>query len=223
MDVFEALYTTRAMRRLKAEPVPDDVIARIIDAGIRAPSGGNAQAWRFMAVTDPDVIGRLAPLYKNGLAELYKTVYADATAAAASAPANDRRAASVARVQSSAQWLADHFAEVPLLIIGFAVGGQAAAGSMYPALWSMCLAARAFGIGSTLTTLLNMAPAETNEILGVPSDAGYEMVACLPMGYPTGKWGIAERKPAEKVTYVNRWGERPSWTAPEVAFGASLQ
>ena len=79
----------------------------------------------------------------------------------------------------------------------------------------MCLAARSFGIGSTLTTILDAFP-EASTLLGVPDDdRHYAMCGCLPMGYPTGKWGIATRKPAEAVTYAERWGEKPSWSAPE--------
>ena len=212
MDVWEALYTTRAMRRLKPDPVPEEVIARIVDAGLRAPSGGNSQAWRFLTVTDRTTIGALAPLYQKGLTSLYGTVYADAgTAPDASA----RRAATVARVQSSAQWLADHFAEIPLLVFGFAPGGAQSGPSIYPALWSMCLAGRALGVGSTLTTILGMFEAESNHILGVPADARYQMAGCLTMGYPRGTWGVADRKPPSRVAYGERWGQAPTWTTTD--------
>ena len=64
MDVYEALYTTRAMRRVKPDPIPHDVQARILDAAVRAPTGGNAQEWRFLLVDDPGVKARLGPLYR---------------------------------------------------------------------------------------------------------------------------------------------------------------
>ena len=212
MDIWEALYTTRAMRRLRPDPIPDADIAKIVDAGLRAPSGGNSQAWRFLTVTDRAVVGALAPLYQEGLQTLYGTVYKDASTSAA---ATDRRAATVARVQGSAQWLADHFAEVPLRVFAFAPGGDRSGASVYPALWSMCLAARALGIGSTLTTILNMREAEANAILGVPADSGYAMVGCLPMGYPTGRWGVADRKPPRKVAFAERWGQVPPWATSD--------
>lgn len=211
MDVFEALYTTRAMRRLKPDPIPDDVVASILDAGIRAPSGGNTQGWRFLTVTDKDTIGQLATLYQQGWDLLTKTVYANAGSAAPDAAG--------ARVRSSAQHLADHWAEVPLLVFGFTVGALpgaaniASGASIYPALWSMCLAARAHGIGSTLTTILNGFP-EALRILGVPEDSRFVMAGCLPMGYPTGKWGVAERKPVTHITYAEQWGEHPTWEPP---------
>lgn len=211
-DIWETLYTTRAMRRLKPDAVPDDVIAQIVDAGIRAPSGGNTQAWRFLTVTDRATIADLAPLYQKGLSNLYGTVYADA---AGGPDSSDRRAAMVARVQSSAQWLADHFAELPLLVFGFAPGGAQSGPSIYPALWSMCLAGRALGVGSTLTTILGMFEDETNRILGVPEDVGYRMAGCLTMGYPTGSWGVAERKPPRKVAFSERWGQPPAWATDD--------
>ena len=71
MDVYEALYTTRAMRRVRPDPIPADVQARILDAAIRAPSGGNAQSWRFLLVDDPAVKARLAPLYQDAIGKLW--------------------------------------------------------------------------------------------------------------------------------------------------------
>ncbi len=65
MDVYEALYTTRAMRRVRPDPIPEAVQARILDAAIRAPTGGNAQGWRFLLVDDPEIKGQLGPLYRD--------------------------------------------------------------------------------------------------------------------------------------------------------------
>ena len=86
MELFEALYTTRAMRRLKPDPIPDDIVAKIIDAGIRAPSGGNVQAWRFMTVTDHDTVAKLGELYLKGWNHLLSTVYANPNTSAVPMP-----------------------------------------------------------------------------------------------------------------------------------------
>ena len=75
MDVFEALYTTRAMRRVKPDAIPLDVQSRILDAAIRAPTGGNAQNWRFLLVDDPGVRGQLGPIYRACLGQLFETLY----------------------------------------------------------------------------------------------------------------------------------------------------
>ena len=101
MDLTEALYTTRAMRRVKPDPVPRDVQAKILDAAIRAPSGGNSQNWRFLLVDDPEVIGKLAPLYKAGIDALWTSFYADRVAWANEDPEDPERAQFL-RVQRSA-------------------------------------------------------------------------------------------------------------------------
>ncbi|MEZ5241104.1 MAG: nitroreductase family protein [Microthrixaceae bacterium] len=205
MDVFEALYTTRAMRRVRPDPVPSDVQASILDAAIRAPTGGNAQNWRFLLVDDAEVIARLAPLYKAGIDSLWVTLYADRVAWAAEDPDDPERQAFL-RVQRSAQWAADNFTTYPLLLFGFAQHDPTG-GSIYPALWSAQLAARAHGVGSTLTAVLLFADGEVKEILGVPADEGWNQAGCVLMGYPTGRWGVAERQPVQQVSFRNRWGE----------------
>ena len=205
MDVFEALYTTRAMRRVRPDPVPSDVQASILDAAIRAPTGGNAQNWRFLLVDDAEVIARLAPLYKAGIDSLWVTLYADRVAWVAEDPDDPERQAFL-RVQRSAQWAADNFTTYPLLLFGFAQHDPTG-GSIYPALWSAQLAARAHGVGSTLTAVLLFADGEVKEILGVPADEGWNQAGCVLMGYPTGRWGVAERQPVQQVSFRNRWGE----------------
>ena len=188
MDVFEALYTTRAMRRVRPDPVPPDVQAAILDAAIRAPSGGNAQNWRFLLVDDHDVIARIAPLYRHSITQLWETVYADRLTAARADPAAEE-SVQMLKVQRSAQWLADHFAEVPLFLFAF-VQADPTGGSIYPAVWSAQLAARAHGVGSSLTAVLGFwHPDETFEILGVPTDEQWIMACCVSFGYPTGRWG----------------------------------
>ncbi len=220
MEVEEALYTTRAMRRVRPDPVPLDVQARILDAAIRAPSGGNTQGWRFLLVDDPDVIGRLAPLYRHAIDELWRTVYAERVAAADAAP-DDPEHVQWRKVQASAQWLADHFAEVPLFLFAF-VRADPSGGSIYPAVWSAQLAARAHGVGSSMTSVLGAwHPDETFEILGVPTDEQWVMACCVSFGYPTGRWGVAPRRPVHEVAFRNRWGapvgftvHEPLWSPP---------
>lgn len=205
MDVYEALYTTRAMRRVRPDPIPLEVQARILDAAIRAPSGGNSQNWHFLLVDDPSVRERLAPLYRDSIDQLWKTVYAERLAKAAADP-TDPESIEMLKVQRSAQHLADHFAAVPLLLFGFAQHDPTG-GSIYPAVWSAMLAARAEGVGSALTVVLGVFHGpETSEILGVPADEGWVMACCVSFGYPTGRWGVAPRRPAHEVSSRNRWG-----------------
>jgi len=205
MDVREALYTTRAMRRVKPDPIPADVQARILDAAIRAPSGGNSQGWRFLLVDDPAVKARLGPLYRDAISKLWEFGYRDRLERARATP-GDPESASLLRVQASAQHLADHFESVPLFLIAFARGDESG-GSIFPAVWSAQLAARAEGVGSALTSVLGIFhDAEAMEILGVPAGKGWTMSCCVSFGYPTGRWGIAPRRPVHEVAYRNAWG-----------------
>jgi nitroreductase len=204
MDLHEALYTTRAMRRLKPDPVPMEVQARILDAAIRAPHIG--EEWRFILVDDPGIRSRLAPLYERAFERLLAS-YGATPEQMAQAPGAMGRAA------RSGLHLGRHFAEVPLILLGF---GKTREGSgVYPAVWSAMLAARAEGIGSTLTGVLQTYYAdEVFEILGVPTDEGWYLHGVVPMGYPTGRWGVAPRKPVDEVAARNSWSGALGFTVP---------
>jgi nitroreductase len=204
MDIREALYTTRAMRRVKPDPIPMDVQARIMDAAVRAPSGGNTQNWRFLLVDDPEVKQKLGPIYRQAMSVLWGSYYKDRIDAANSAPELEE-SKSMLRVQKSAQWLADNFEMVPLYMFGFAQHDPSGS-SVYPALWNAQLAARAEGVGTSLTQVLVFHNDEVLDILGVPKDEGWNMLGCVSLGYPTGKWGVATRQPAHDVSFRNQWG-----------------
>ncbi|MEM9608564.1 MAG: ribose 5-phosphate isomerase B [Actinomycetota bacterium] len=212
-DLHEALYTTRAMRRVKPDPIPDEVIARIVDAAVRGPSGGNQQRFRFLTVTKAATKARLAEWYRQDLEELNRTKYADVQSSISEGDPNDPAVAQSARISKSGVWLAEHLAEVPLLL--FVFGKAAGESSTFPVLWNACLAARAEGIGTTITTLLRAHKDEIHELLGVPADGEWQMHAMVPMGYPLGSWGIAERRPAHESTFSERWGLAPDWVVDE--------
>jgi nitroreductase len=219
MEIHEALYTTRAMRRVKPDPIPEEVQARILDAAIRAPSGGNSQNWRFLLVDDPDVKARIGPLYRDAISQLWVTVYKDQIEAANADP-DSTASKSMLAVQRSAQWLADNFETVPLFMFGL-VQYDPTGGSIYPAVWNAQLAARADGVGSSLTSVLGFFhPNEVAEILSIPTDEGWLQSCMVSFGYPTGRWGVAPRRPVHEVSYRNRWGsdvgfqiDEPLWPA----------
>jgi len=214
VDIQEALYTTRAMRRVRPDPVPPEVQAKILDAAIRAPTGGNTQNWRFLLVDDRDVVGRIAPLYRHAVGQLWETVYADRVAAAEAEPEAEESIQMV-KMRRSADWLADHFDEVPLYLFGF-VQADPTGGSIFPAVWSAQLAARAEGVGSSLTVVLSFFhPDEVFEILGVPTDEQWVMACCVSFGYPTGTWRVAPRRPVHEVSYRNRWGSPVGFTVDQ--------
>ena len=219
VDIFEALYTTRAMRRVTTEPVSAEIQASIMDAAIRAPSGGNQQNWRFLLVDSPEIKAALGPLYREAMVFLWDHVYKpqlDAAIAAPEAPESIQ----FLKVQSSAQWLADHFEEVPLYLFPFAQN-DTSGGSIYPAVWSAMLAARAHGIGSCLTMVLALYGPQILEVLEVPADEGWNMAGCVSFGHPIGRWGVAVRQPVDEVTFRNTWGAHaglsvvePRWPRP---------
>jgi len=206
MDIYEVLYTTRAMRRLKPDPIPYDAQARILDAAIRAPNIG--QEWRFILVDDPEIKSRFAPLYRQGFESMIggvpEELFADVI----------KTDTPMGRTVRSGLHLVKHLAEVPLLLIGF--GRTRDGAGIYPALWSAMLAARAEGIGSTLTGFLQSYFAnEVMEILGVPKDAGWNLHGVVAMGYPTGRWGVGARKPIHEVAARNSWQGELGFTVPE--------
>jgi nitroreductase len=210
MDTFEALYTTRAMRRVKPDLIPEDVIQQMLDAAIRAPSPGNTQQWRFVAVTDRELIGQLGTLYERSWGRLERGSYAGKREQAEASGDKVTQ-----RVLSSASWLAANFAQVPLVVLAYVRNDPDGSG-IYPAVWNLMLAARAQGVGTTLTTVLHhFAAEEVSELLSVPVGKGWRNVAAITCGYPLGKWGVAARPPLEKVVYANRWGEAPDWSVPE--------
>ena len=206
MDIHEAIYTTRAMRRLKPDPIPYDVQARILDAAIRAPHIG--EGWRFILVDDPEIKTQLAPLYRQGFERMIggapEELFADVM----------KSDTPMGRTVRSGLRLVNHFAEVPLFLIGF--GRTKEGAGIYPALQNAMLAARAEGIGSTLTGFLQSFFAnEVMDILSVPKDAGWYMHGVVPMGYPLGKWGVGARKPVHEVAARNSWEGDLGFTVPE--------
>jgi nitroreductase len=213
MDLHEALYTTRAMRRVKPDPIPEDVQKKILDAAIRAPSGGNTQGWRFLLVDDPDVKAQIGPIYRRCLGQLWETFYKARLDAAAADPEAEESKQMVL-IQRSAQHLADNYEAYPLLLFSF-VQFDPTGGSIHPSTWSAMLAARAEGVGSALTSVLLFEGDKVLEILGVPTDEGWQMASCVTFGYPTGRWGVAARRPAHEVTFRNRWGAAPGFEIPE--------
>lgn len=207
MEIHEALYTTRMMRRLRPDPVPLDVQARILDAAVRAPNGGNTQRWHFVAVDDPELIREFAQLFRQARALEYDKFRTGQGPMVTPAPGADAaaHAETMRRIKGSGDYLADHFEEVPLLLFVFAIDDLGGA-NIYPAIWSVLLAARAEGVGGVMTMVLNNYRDRVNELLGVPVEEGWKMSAMLTLGYPRGRWGVAaNRRPVHEVSSRNRW------------------
>ncbi len=206
-NVWEVLYTTRAIRRFRPDPIPDDIVRQLADVAIRAPSGSNQQTWRFLFVRDSEVKRKLAAFAEEALTPVLDPSYVTNTAGP---NASAEKVAAVKRIQRSVAYLARHFAEAPLIFIPCLwTSGRATAtsgSSIYPAMWNVQLAARALGIGSVLTTVHRVRTAEFKALLGIPEQV--EPFACVPMGYPQGQFGTGPREPAASVSYLDHW-ERP--------------
>src|ERR1700761_8247513 len=149
-DLFEIIATTRSMRRLKRDPVPAELIRKILEAGVSAPSGGNMQRWRFLVIRDAGVKQKVGFYYKRAWDEVVSPRYR------AGEPAPGKIRVRFSRMLAAAQYLADHIYEAPVWIVPCMAGanpGRTAGSSIYPAVQNMLLAARALGLGATLTNL----------------------------------------------------------------------
>ncbi|MEZ4520113.1 MAG: nitroreductase family protein [Thermomicrobiales bacterium] len=195
ISAIEAIHTTRSMRKLQSKEIPDDVLRQILDAAIRAPSGSNQQTWSFLVVSDPE-LKRQIQQYYSAVADRYfdrgPTTVSDGSGEAV-----------MTRVRSSARHLADHLHEAPVLVFACIRGERSFSlgASIYPAVQNLMVAARAFGVGSTLTTFHLSYEKEIKELLGIPDDV--HTAALIPLGYPEGNWGEAKRRPVEE-SHVQR-------------------
>lgn len=213
--VEHLLTTTRAVRkRLDLErPVPPDVIEECLELAVQAPTGSNAQQWRFVVVTGADKRAALAKIYHRAWTATYGRQQA------ALGDATDERLSQQRRVLDSANYLAENLHRVPVFVVPCALGrvepGASTArwagflGSIFPAVWSFQLALRSRGLGSVLTTLHLLSEAEAAEILGIPDTV--TQVALLPVAYTKGTdFKPATRRPAREVTYWDTWrSKRP--------------
>jgi len=202
-DVFEIMHTLRAMRRLKPDPVPDELIRKILLAGQAAASGGNTQRWRFLVLKDPEIKKKVQVYYKKAFDEVVGPRYAS------SPPPPGSDAARYKRQHAAVEYLTDHYHEAPVWIVACLEDGanptRSAGSSIYPAVQNMLLAARALGLGSTLTTRHISYEKEVDAAMGIPQ--GFHSYAILPIGYPMGRFGPVGRGPLADVVYLDGWGK----------------
>jgi nitroreductase len=200
MDALEALTTTRAMRRLKPDPVPEPLVRQVIHAATCASSPGNSQGWDFVVVRDPaqrkkigevireKVLPRLVPIPEGANVE------------------TSRR-----RMMSGARFLAENFDRPPVLI--FVCGASIyppgnpidafVPAALYPAAQNLIVAARALGLGTVFTTFHMMCEPELRAILALPDS--HRIQVTIPLGWPEGRFGPVKRKPVEEVIHFDRF------------------
>jgi len=207
----ELLETTRSVRKRLdlTRPVEREVLEQCLALAQQAPSGSNSQGWHFLVVTDAAKRAAIGELYRKSWYP-YSAQRA-AAAAAGAAP----QSATAARVTSSAQYLADHMHEVPVLVIPCITGrtdGQSGAtrqagvwGSILPAVWSFMLAARARGLGTCWTTLHLAYEQEAAEILGIPY-ADVMQTSLIPVAYTLGTdFKPAPRQSLDTMVHWEQW------------------
>jgi nitroreductase len=211
---YEAMRTTRAVRRLRPDPIPDAVLRRVLEAATFAPSGGNRQAWRIIVVRDPVLKEELAKRQRK-----YWTAYAAAGRTTSDALPEKSRERTL-KALAAGDYLAENFHELPailvvcfdprgLMITDAALGRTSVVGgaSIYPAVQNLLLACRAEGLGCVLTTLLCAAEAELRPLLALPEP--WATAAYVPIGFPVGRGhGPLSRKPVEEMVYGDRFGEK---------------
>ena len=202
MDLFEIMQTMRAMRRLKPDPVPDELIKKILQAGTCAPNGGNTQRWRFLVIKDRKIKQGVQVWYKKAFDEVVGPRYLK------SAPPPGVTREQYDRQHAAVEYLTDHFHEAPVWIVACleeaAAPTRGSGASIYPAVQNMLLAARALGLGATLTTRHLLYEKEAEAALGLPP--GVHSYAIIPIGYPMGNFGPVGRGPLKEIVYQDRWG-----------------
>jgi nitroreductase len=205
MPLAEALTTQRAIRRIKPDPVDDELILKLIALAVKAPSAQNEQPWEFIIVKDPAVKRRLGRQNRI-MWKLYRG-FANWKAK------GDAKAEKLYRMT---EWGVDHFEDTPVFVVACVRGSRFAFppvvaastyGSIFPAIQNLLLAARAAGLGANINTMPLWSNFAARRILGLPF--GITPCVMIPLGWPIGRYGPTTRKPVGDVVSLDRFGERP--------------
>ncbi len=198
--IGEVMFTQRAIRRFKPDPISDQHLKLILDAASKAPNGGNLQLARFLVIRDPDRIRAFGELYRE--AWWAKRREGPGWTSIEDIPKSEKTFLSAAR-------LAEEMGRAPVVVLAFAVARADLGHSVLPAVQNLLLAARALGIGSTLTTLHDDVLPRVFEMFEIPKSA--QLYGCIPLGYPRGSFGTTPRRPTSETTYWNAWNRPPPW------------
>jgi nitroreductase len=206
MPLEEAMRTQRAIRRLKTDPVDDALILHLLELALRAPTGSNAQNWEFIVVKDRAVKSKLARLNRMAW-----SVYGGIGRWMARRAGDE----TMLRIIKAVQWQADHFEDVPVVVVAClrtvipplpSLAAASLYGSIFPSVQNLLLAARAAGLGAALITLPLWSRFLARRALGLP----FAITPCavIPMGWPKGRYGTTTRKPIGEVVSLDRYGNR---------------
>lgn len=198
MPIGEAMFSQRAIRKLKRDPISVEDLRLIIEAAQKAPNGGNQQPARFMVLHDKALISEFGKLYH----EAWWAKRADEGVHSKEDFPEGHR------THHHAAQLADEMKDAPLIILACSLR-PSRENSVLPPVQNLMLAARALGIGTTFTTLHAKVMERVHVLLDIPKDV--EIYCCIPLGYPRGNFGPTKRLPSEEVTFYNKWGDAPPW------------
>ncbi len=210
VDLLEGIATTRAIRRIKPDPVPDGDLAAILFAATRAPTGSNRQNARFLVLRD----GTRAQRAKAMLGQAFREGWTEKRAA----DGYDRGTAAdgvspKARTATSLQHFVDHFEQIPVVVLPCLIRHRPPnpyeGASIYPACQNLLLAARALGYGGVITMWHQFVEDDLRALLEIPD--GVAISACIPLGRPEGHHGPVRRRPLGEVVFDDGWGQPAGW------------
>ena len=200
MPLGEAIFSQRSIRKFRPDPISMDDLRLMLEAAVRAPSGGNRQPARFLVLNDPELIRQFGALYREAWWAKRRDENRPWTRRE-EIPPEDRGNIAAAR-------LADEIRDAPCIVLALTTGkGQAS--SIIPSVQNLMLAARALGIGSVPTTLHAQVLERVYALLDIPPEMEFHL--CIPLGYPRGRFGPTRRLDTAEVTYLNRWGGPVPW------------
>lgn len=208
--MLEGLATTRAIRRYRDEPIPEEDLATILFSATRAPTGSNRQGFRFVVLRDgpraTEAKALLGETFRRGWNEKASTDgYRDGSGQSDDSPK--------ARMARTMQHFVDHFEETPVVILACVkVRHQDSimdGASVYPACQNILLAARALGYGGVLTGWHRQVEDELRALLDIPSDV--RLAATIPLGRPVGRHGPVRRRPMAELVFDDGWDQPAPW------------
>lgn len=210
IDLLEGIATTRAIRRIKADPIPDHDLAQILFSATRAPTGSNRQNARFLVLRDGPQARRAKELLGRSFRESWAAKRSEDGYDRGSAVETDTPKARTAR---ALQYFVDNFEQIPVVVLPCLIRHRPPnpyeGASIYPACQNLLLAARALGYGGVITMWHQLVEAELRKLLGVPDNVA--MSACIPLGRPEGRHGPVRRRPLPEVVFDDGWDQPAPW------------
>jgi len=210
VSLYEGLLTTRAIRRYRADRVPDEALRDILFAASRAPSGSNRQPFRFLVLTEGPNAGRAKALIASAARRIWS---AKATGDGYDRGSGSEQGSPKARMAATMDRYVADFESVPVLILPCLVRYRPPAptegASVYPAVQNLLLAARALGYGGVITNFHAPVEAKLRHLLGIPD--GTLVAATVTLGVPEGSHGPVRRRPLSELVYAEAWGQSPGW------------